>query len=70
MATIYIPIGREREFEDHYLTWKRATVPSLGFGRIDMMPPRGMSINGETEFVRVEEDFLPYLKKQGFPFRA
>jgi hypothetical protein len=66
MATAYVHAERGHEFRDLFLIWKRQRDP----GSIVMEPPEGPPLGEEKQFVMVDDDFLPYMRAKGFPFRA
>jgi hypothetical protein len=64
MATVYVHAERAREFRDLFFKWKRERDP------IVTEPPEGPPVGEEKQFVMVDDDFLPYMRAKGFPFRA
>jgi hypothetical protein len=66
MATIYVHAERAREFHDLFFKWKRERDPRS----IVTEPPEGPPVGEEEQFVMVDDDFLPYMRAKGFPFRA
>lgn len=66
MATVYVPADRAREFRDLFFRWKRRGNPGI----VVVEPPEAPQAGEETQFAMVEDDFLPYMRKKGFPFRV
>jgi hypothetical protein len=66
MATVYIHAERPREFRDLFFKWKRKRDP----GSIVTEPPEGQQVGDEKQFVMVDDDFLPYMRTNDFPFRV
>ena len=66
MATVYVHAERGPEFRDLFLKWSRERAP----GSIVTEPPEGPPVGEEKQFVMVDDDFLPYMRTKGFPFRV
>ena len=63
MATVYVHAERAREFRDLFFKWKRERDP------LSRSPQRDHQSEREKQFVMVDDDFLPYMRAKGFPFR-